>query len=209
MQKIYSDIKNYYAQRIQEFGTTPRGVDWKDYDTQQIRFSQISKIIDNKTNFRINDLGCGYGAYLEFLNRQGYSNFRFNGYDLSKEMIDNALKQFKKKSDVTFRQIKSTDEMEEADFTVASGVFNVKMHYKEHEWLAMVLETIHNMANKSKLGFSFNILTKYSDQEYMDNKLYYADPLFFFDYCKRNYSKNVALLHDYDLFEFTILVKKS
>ena len=38
--------------------------------------------------------------------------------------------------------------------------------------------------------------------------LYYADPLFLFDYCKKKYSKSVALLHDYGLYEFTILVRK-
>jgi len=52
------------------------------------------------------------------------------------------------------------------------------------------------------------MLTKYSDREYMKEYLYYADPLFIFDYCKRNFSKKVALIHDYELYEFTILVRK-
>ena len=55
-------------------------------------------------------------------------------------------------------------------------------------------------------GISFNLLTKYADYE-ADN-LYYGDPLYFFDYCKRNLSKYVTLLHDYELYEWTILVKK-
>ena len=58
------------------------------------------------------------------------------------------------------------------------------------------------------MDFSFNILTKYSEKNYMQDHLYYADPLFFFDYCKQNFSKNVSLIHDYNLYEFTILVKK-
>jgi hypothetical protein len=29
-----------------------------------------------------------------------------------------------------------------------------------------------------------------------------------FDICKRKFSRNVALLHDYGLYEFTILVRK-
>ncbi len=32
--------------------------------------------------------------------------------------------------------------------------------------------------------------------------------LFFFDYCKRNFSKNVALLRNYGLYDFTVLVRK-
>ena len=38
--------------------------------------------------------------------------------------------------------------------------------------------------------------------------LYYGDPCFFFDHCKTRYSKQVGLLHDYGLYEFTILVRK-
>jgi hypothetical protein len=52
------------------------------------------------------------------------------------------------------------------------------------------------------------VLTKYSDKEYMKEYLYYADPLYLFDYCKKHFSKNVALLHDYNLYEFSIIVRK-
>jgi hypothetical protein len=95
-----------------------------------------------------------------------------------------------------------------SDYTVASGIFNVMMGHTESQWLAYILSTLDEMNNKSKSGFSFNLLTKYSDQEHMKKNLYYADPCFLFDYCKRNYSKNIALLHDYDLYEFTIHVVK-
>jgi hypothetical protein len=64
------------------------------------------------------------------------------------------------------------------------------------------------MNSLSRAGFAFNALTKYSDAEFMRPDLYYADPLFLFDHCKCRYSKFVALLHDYPLYEFTILVRK-
>jgi hypothetical protein len=57
-------------------------------------------------------------------------------------------------------------------------------------------------------GFAFNCLTAYSDQDKMRPDLHYADPCELFDICKRKYSRNVALLHDYGLYEFTILVRK-
>ncbi|REM56201.1 class I SAM-dependent methyltransferase, partial [Mycobacterium tuberculosis] len=49
----------------------------------------------------------------------------------------------------------------------------------------------------------------YSDASKMRDDLYYADPCALFDLCKRRYSKSVALLHDYGLYEFTILVRKA
>ncbi len=57
-------------------------------------------------------------------------------------------------------------------------------------------------------GFAFNALTSYSDIEFRRDDLYYADPLFWFDYCKTNISKYVALLHDYPEYDFTIIVRK-
>ncbi len=59
----------------------------------------------------------------------------------------------------------------------------------------------------STQGFSFNLLTNYSDREYMRDDLYYAEPCRLFDHCKRRYSRQVALLHDYGLYEFTILAQ--
>jgi hypothetical protein len=95
-----------------------------------------------------------------------------------------------------------------ADYTVASGMFNVKIQAEDEEWLEYVLSTLRRISELSEKGFAFNVLTKYSDRERMRSDLYYADPLFLFDYCKQHFSGSVALLHDYPLYEFTILVKK-
>ena len=76
------------------------------------------------------------------------------------------------------------------------------------KWIKIIIECLHRMDERSKKGFSFNMLTKYSDADKMRPDLYYGDPLFFFDYCKQNFSRNVSLLHDYNLYDFTILVRK-
>ena len=51
------------------------------------------------------------------------------------------------------------------------------------------------------------MLTGYSDADKMVPELHYADPCAMFDWCKRELSRHVALLHDYGLWEFTILVR--
>ena len=53
----------------------------------------------------------------------------------------------------------------------------------------------------------FNALTSYSDADKRRDDLYYADPLHWFDYCKRKHSRFVTLLHYYPLYEFTVLVR--
>ncbi len=60
----------------------------------------------------------------------------------------------------------------------------------------------------STRGFAFNMLTSYSEPEKMRHDLYYGDGPFFFDICRRRYAQNVALLHDYGRWEWTLLVRK-
>ena len=205
MIKILENINHYYTDKIKMHGATPKGVDWNGEESQFIRFEQLSKII-NKDIFSINDIGCGYGKYFEYLQNR-FLNFNYYGFDLSQEMIKNAKSLYSNKGG-GFMQVDNLKNIEKADYSVASGIFSVKMEHNESEWLSYILATLEEMNEKSIKGFSFNMLTKYSEKEYMRDNLYYADPLFIFDYCKRNFSKQVALLHDYGLYEFTILVKK-
>ena len=206
MIKILENINHYYTDKIKIYGATPKGVDWNGEESQFVRFEQLSKII-NKDIFSINDIGCGYGKYFEYLQNR-FLNFNYYGFDLSQEMINNAKSPYSNKGG-GFMQVDNLKNIEKADYSVASGIFSVKMEHNESEWLSYILDTLEKMNDKSNNGFSFNMLTKYSDKEYMKDNLYYADPLFIFDYCKRNFSKQVALLHDYGLYEFTILVKKN
>lgn len=205
MIKILENINHYYTDKIKMHGATPKGVDWNGEESQFIRFEQLSKII-NKDIFSINDIGCGYGKYFEYLQNR-FLNFNYYGFDLSQEMIKNAKSLYSNKGG-GFMQVDNLKNIEKADYSVASGIFSVKMEHNESEWLSYILATLEEMNEKSIKGFSFNMLTKYSEKEYMRDNLYYADPLFIFDYCKRNFSKQVALLHDYGLYEFTILIKK-
>jgi hypothetical protein len=84
----------------------------------------------------------------------------------------------------------------------------VKLDTPNEEWSEYVVHTLGVLDRLGRLGFAFNMLTSYSDADRMRSDLYYGDPCRFFDYCKRNFSKQVALLHDYGLYEFTILVRK-
>lgn len=207
MNEIHKNIDAYYTDKIIEHGVTPKGVDWNSEEGQLLRFEQLLKIIDIKT-FSIADVGCGYGKLYEYM--QGHlQNFNYFGYDLSQKMIDHAKTIYTESENRKFMHISTIEDIEGTDFSVASGIFSVKMNHSEADWLSYILHTLENMNQKSLKGFSFNCLTKYSDKEYMKDDLYYADPLFLFDYCKRNFSKNVALLHDYNLYEFTILVRKN
>lgn len=202
---IINNVKIYYNNKIDKYGPNYRGVDWNSKESQELRFKQLLKVCNRDKKFTINDFGCGYGYLAYFMLKEGY-NFEYLGIDISDKMIIKAKELYGKYENINF--IKDCDISKIADYTVASGIFNVKLKQKDSEWLDYILKILHKMSDKSKCGFSFNCLTIYSETEFLKDYLYYADPCFLFDYCKKNFSKNVALLHDYFLYEFTIIVRK-
>jgi len=205
--KILKGINDYYTKKVSEFGLTPKGVDWNSKESQYERFKQLSKVIINDQPLRILDFGCGYGEFYSYLNQAfPNNNFLYIGYDISDAMILNARSVKRDNDNAIF-----VDKLpgEPVDYSIASGVFNVKLDLAgDDEWKDYMLQTINTLNKISIKGFSFNALTKYSDTEHKRNYLFYSDPLWLFDYCKTNFSRNVALLHDYDLYEFTIIVRK-
>ena len=202
---LLADVAQYYSSKLDQHGETPHGVDWNGEESQVLRFEQLSKIISTQNRFTINDLGCGYGAYYSYLAAQ-YKAFYYEGIDVSKKMIAAAMQRYVDKTNVNF--IVSGEPEKVADFGIASGIFNVRMGRSDDEWWTYLAITLEALDRTSRLGFSFNCLTSYSDANKKRDYLYYADPCKIFDLCKRRYSRNVALVHDYDLYEFTILVRK-
>jgi len=179
----------------------------RDSLAQERRFRALAHLLPHDKAFSINDLGCGQGDLLYFLLNRGFEALDYEGYDVIAEMIGLAKQKYGS-SNGKFSLVKEPSETRKADFTVASGIFSLRMDVVDEKWLAYILETLMQIDAKSIKGFAFNCLTKYSDAEYMKPELYYADPLFMFDYCKKKFSKNVALLHDYEEFDFTIIVRK-
>ena len=204
--KLLSEVATYYAEKLAEHGDTPRGVDWNGEEGQMTRFAQLCKIIDPMSpNFSLSDLGCGYGALLDYL-RDKHSTCTYLGVDVSREMIKAAAQLHATTDHARF--IISTEPDQIADYCVASGIFNVRLGRTDAEWFEYLQSTLDVLDRTSSSGFAFNCLTSYSDEDKKRDHLYYADPCQLFDLCKRRYSRQVALLHDYELYEFTILVRK-
>lgn len=203
--KLLSDVADYYTDKLALYGETAQGVDWNGEGGQFLRFEQLCKIVNASGSFSINDLGCGYGALYDFL-ADRYDSFSYFGVDISENMIKKAQDRFKDKQNVSF--ITSHKPASIADYSIASGIFNVRLGRSDEEWQSYLKATLSDLDVTSRLGFAFNCLTSYSDEEKMRDYLYYANPRDIFDLCKRRYSRNVALIHDYDLYEFTILVRK-
>lgn len=197
-------VKSYFDKRIQEHGASPRGSDWNSESSQNTRFDQLLKVVEMQS-FSILDYGCGYGALADYLETAGF-DVDYYGYDILESAVETARAVHGNKPRRTFVTNKS--QLPLCDYTVASGIFNFRGEQSFDSWTEYVLAVLNEFNQLSQRGFASNFLTKYSDADRMRADLYYADPMFLFDYCKRKFSKNVALLHDYRLYDFTLIVRK-
>lgn len=204
--ELLREVAEYYSAKLGEYGVSPRGVDWNSEESQQLRFAQLSKIIQLEQGFSINDLGCGYGALFDYLSDH-WRGFTYTGCDVSADMVWAAKERLGANFNARFYV--GSESPEVADYGVASGIFNVRLGRSDSEWHEYLVATLDVLDRTSRSGFAFNCLTSWSDADRMQDYLYYADPAALFDLCKRRYSRHVALLHDYGLYEFTMLVRKN
>lgn len=204
---LHAQVRDYYDRKLEAHGPTPAGVDWNSLASQQLRFAQLATLWGEERNASLLDFGCGYGALLPWLRARSFSG-SYVGFDLSPEMTRAGSAAAADSGFAGWRFLSDRSSLTPADFVVASGIFNVRMDTCDADWHDYMFATIDQMAALALRGFAFNALTAYSDPDQQRKDLYYADPREIFDYCKRTHSPQVALLHDYPLYEFTILVRR-
>ena len=204
--KSLSRIRDLYSDNIGRNGPVSTAVGWNTPESQQLRFDKLTEVVvDDGESFSVNDYGCGYGAHLEYLQGRDMCVNAYHGYDISAEML--ATARARQKDFVGYLDLHQSTELQtEADYTFVSGTFNVRFDATEEEWKQFILAKLDEIHRQSRRGFSFNLLSTYVD--WQEPHLFYGDPMFWFEHCKRHYSNKVALLHDYPLYEWTIIVKR-
>jgi SAM-dependent methyltransferase len=206
IRRALQGVESLYSGNLAEHGIDSRSVGWPDPDAQLVRFQKLAHLLveDDGGPRTVNDWGCGYGAMFKFLDElKGFALDRYYGYDVSREMLDAARAHV---SDARAEWIQSSELSHDADYSFVSGTFNVRMESSVSAWTAYVRSVLHELHARSRRGFAFNLLTSYVDWEQED--LFYAPPSEFFDFCKRELSPYVTLIHDYPLFEWTMVVRR-
>ncbi len=196
----------HYRERFAEHGETPRGVDWNDVAYQHVLFVELARLLPAPGPYAVNDLGCGYGAFADWLLARNEAVV-FRGYDLNERMIEAARRRLADRPNATFAV--ADHPTDDADYGFASGIFTLRLERSDDECMADMVSSLDALDATSRAGFAFNCLTSYSDVDRMRADLWYPDPGVVFDLCKRRYARNVALLHDYGLYGFTVLVRKT
>lgn len=68
-----TEIEKHYSESIKKYGTVSKGVGWNNEEGQILRFQKLLSICSpppHQESFSINELGCGYGALIDFFKKR-------------------------------------------------------------------------------------------------------------------------------------------
>jgi SAM-dependent methyltransferase len=196
-------VAELYSKNLATHGVSSKAIGWRDDETRVLRYDVLANVFsDARGPMTVIDWGCGYGGLFTFLEAGGVNVVRYDGYDLSAEMIAAASHLPADR----VRLFHSDVVTEDADYAFVSGTFNVRYDASNADWFDYITATLDGLWAHSRKGIAFNLLSTYVD--WQEPHLYYGDPRVFFDYCKRRFTRSVVLYHDYPLYEWTIVARR-
>ncbi|OPZ78288.1 MAG: hypothetical protein BWY78_00668 [Alphaproteobacteria bacterium ADurb.Bin438] len=150
---------------------------WSEENAQKIRFEILSSLITKKENLSINDFGCGFGAFYDFLIEKNIidDTTTYYGYDISYKILKDFKQRHENVTTILNNKVKTL-----CDYSFVSGTFNLKLDCYDEEWKDIIKDYIFNLYEHSKIGVGFNLLSSMSDKK--QNGLFYADKSEIFDY---------------------------
>jgi len=141
--------KTFYENAIKRYGCTARGLNWNSKQSQHTRFEVIHELLGSHlSSSKIIDAGCGFGDLYLFLQQKGALPRHYIGYDMLEEALFVAHKRTKQ---MFMRKDILNDDLEFADFYIASGSMNILNRFETFLFIRRCYEV-------SKKGFIFNLL---------------------------------------------------
>jgi SAM-dependent methyltransferase len=196
--------RDYYSEKLRRHGTSARGVDWPSAASQYLRFVQLLKICDCSHPLSLNDFGCGYGALLEYFEyRRLDVPIEYHGVDVSPSMIEAARRLWQHDARARFSIDSACRNV--ADYSLASGVFNVKLDWPVDAWEDYIESILRDLRANSRRGFSVNFMLPL-DQPSGEQSLYRTRPDRWMEFLE-GLDCRPQQVSDYGLREFTLLVR--
>lgn len=204
---MINKIKKHYSESFEKHGPTSKGVDWKNENQSIVRHNTFLNLItkSNVKNFSLLDVGCGYGSFYDYLISNQYSNIKYLGIDLVKEMIEHAKKKYNKDLFIV-ENLLTFETKEQYDFVIANGLFTQKFNFTQNQMLRFFTECILKLNKISRRGFLFNILSENID--FKNPKNFYLNKREVNNILNRQYYTNIENISKNELFETFYMIHK-
>ncbi|MFN8165967.1 MAG: methyltransferase domain-containing protein [Bacteroidia bacterium] len=201
-QKHIQESISYYQEKIKKFGSSAEGMDWKNADTQYLRFDILSRYIDFSRKPSVLDVGCGNGEFLNYC-RSRNLDLNYYGVDAVPEMAAMVNDRFGMGT-AECCEFLSWQTNRKFDFVIASGTFNAKLNTTEEVWQNYFHDNIRKMFSLALTGVVFNCMTSFVDYRY--DRLYYPTVQELSELAVKELSRRFVIDHSYPLYEMTMAI---
>ena len=206
-QSIDSKIAEIYNQRFLKLGPSPEASMWFSQKRQFARFDIILNEIKllNKNNKRsIIDIGCGYGAFFEFLSERGADDiWSYYGYDVSNEVIKFCKEKYSQGAVFYTGSIPTFT----AEFIIMSGTYNFFPMKDYNSWRLYFFRSLKALWSKTTCAMIFNLQT--SDKEKItDGGIVYTSRNEIENFCKSSFGNVKAVINSAIPKDVTFVIKK-
>lgn len=167
-------LNRAYGDRLAALGPAPKGVFWRSESTQIARFDALLSLVASVTpvtNPMLGDIGCGYGAMLDFIQTTPrYKSFQYIGIDINRKMISSCKRKFldQKHLFLVGKYPPST-----VDFCVLSGTFNLCHTTNTSLWHEYIFANLQECWQRSRYGLVLNLLC--GPKTEIKNEIFYAE----------------------------------
>ena len=189
-----SEIAEIYNERFLKFGPLPEASMWYSKKRQFARFDIILNQImslSQKNQISISDIGCGYGAFLEFLSERKYfCELHYYGYDVSDVVVKFCRKKYSKRASFYTGSIPVLD----SDFIIMSGTFNFFPSRDYNAWRRYFYKFLNSLWLKLECAMIFNL--QIADQEKItDGGIVYSCQKKIENFCRSSFG-NVSVINN-------------
>jgi SAM-dependent methyltransferase len=194
-------IASFYNERYARDGRTVGSVGWSSRATQQLRFDVLLRNIELRGKVFL-DVGCGLGDLVDYLDTRTGGDFRYIGIDISEKLIEDS-QQFWQRDNCSFRlgDIFTAEIPKKIDVAVSSGTLTYVRQDNE-DYAKSVISKMYEVVDEAAC---LNFMTSFVDFQLEKN--YHYDPGKVFGWAKE-LTRFSNLVHDYDLWEFTLQLLK-
>ncbi len=162
-------IEDKYTKNILKFGFTPSGLFWNSEYNQIKRYQELMNFIPaQKEEISVMDIGCGYGAFYQYLLKMHLSRkIIYYGIDINKKLIDECKKKF---PNIFFDEKPLKGLI--VDYLLFSGTYNLAVISAINLWEKYILEDLFNYSKFCKKTILLNL--QFSDECKIVNNIYYT-----------------------------------
>ncbi|MFA4966623.1 MAG: class I SAM-dependent methyltransferase [Candidatus Margulisiibacteriota bacterium] len=213
----------YYHSLLEKHGDHYLSLDWKNPESQGIRFKVFEDLLtignksphqkfwcgDERNDFSILDVGCGFGDFYGYLKKAGYK-FQYAGYDIAPKIIESARKKYPE-ARFEVRDILDDKKPEKFDFVFCCGALNISFDNREAH-LDFIRSMLLRMFELCNIGVGVNFLSSQAiyhlpDDSFREPQYFYSKPEEIIGFVK-GITNRFLLRHDYHPADFTVYLLK-